>query len=68
MSHHLSLRVSEDVVARLDSESRRIGRSRSWLAKRLLDEGLRMESHPRIVFRSGPVGRRASLDGEYWLE
>ena len=61
MSRHLSLRVPEDVVARLDSESRRIGRSRSWLAKRLLDEGLRMERHPRIVFRAGPAGRRPGL-------
>ncbi|MCY4631844.1 MAG: ribbon-helix-helix protein, CopG family [bacterium] len=61
MSQHLSVRVDEDVLARLDSESRRVGRSRSWLAKRLLDEGLRMERHPGIVFRSGPAGRRAGL-------
>ena len=63
MSRHLSIRVDEDVLARLDAESRRIGRSRSWLAKQLLDEGLRMERHPGIVFRSGPAGRRAGLMG-----
>ena len=61
MSQHLSVRVDEEVLERLDSESRRIGRSRSWLAKQLLDEGLRMERHPGIVFRSGPAGRRAGL-------
>lgn len=63
MSRHLSVRVEEDVVERLDVESRRVGRSRSWLAKRLLEEGLRMERHPGIVFRSGPAGRRAGLMG-----
>jgi hypothetical protein len=63
MSRHLSVRVDEEVLVRLDAESRRIGRSRSWLAKRLLDEGLRMERHPGIVFRMGPAGRRAGLIG-----
>ena len=61
MSQHLSVRVDDEVIARLDTESRRIGRSRSWLAKQLLDEGLRMGRHPGIVFRSGPAGRRAGL-------
>ena len=27
----------------------------------LLDEGLRMQDHPGIVFRSGPAGRRPAL-------
>ena len=63
MSRHLSVRVDEDVLARLDVESQRIGRSRSWLAKQLLDEGLRMEQHPGIMFRTGPAGRRAGLIG-----
>ncbi|MGI8461501.1 MAG: hypothetical protein ACR2OC_07690, partial [Solirubrobacterales bacterium] len=26
-----------------------------------LEEGLRMEEHPGVVFRSGPAGRRAAL-------
>ena len=63
MSRHLSVRVGEEVLARLDVESRRIGRSRSWLAKQLLDEGLRMERHPGIMFRAGPAGRRPGLIG-----
>lgn len=28
---------------------------------RLVDEGMRMEDHPGIVFRDGPAGRRAAL-------
>ena len=63
MSQHLSLRVDNDVLGRLDAQSRRSGRSRSWVARRLLEEGLRMEQHPGIVFRSGPAGRRAGLMG-----
>ena len=35
----------------------------SSLAERLIDEGLRMETHPLIVFRSGPSGRRAVVIG-----
>jgi hypothetical protein len=31
------------------------------LAERLVEEGLRMEEHPGIVFRDGPTGRRAAL-------
>lgn len=33
----------------------------SGLAERLIDEGLRMDAHPGIVFRDGPAGRRAGL-------
>ena len=33
----------------------------SSTGERLIDEGLRMEAHPGIVFRDGPSGRRAAL-------
>ena len=33
----------------------------SSVGERLIDEGLRMEAHPGIVFRDGPSGRRAAL-------
>jgi hypothetical protein len=62
-SRHLSLRMEDEAFQRLEAESRRSGRSRSELAKTLLDEGLRMEAHPGIVFRNGPGGRRAALAG-----
>ena len=39
------------------------GESRSRLAARLIDEGLRVDAHPGIVFRPGPGGRRAGLAG-----
>jgi hypothetical protein len=29
----------------------------------LIEEGLRMEAHPGVVFRGGPGGRRAALVG-----
>ncbi len=60
-SRHLSVRLDADTFAELDMESRRTGESRSQLAKRLLEEGLRMAAHPGIVFRSGPAGRRPGL-------
>jgi hypothetical protein len=37
------------------------GETRSQLALRLIDEGLRMDAHPGIVFRPGPAGRRPGL-------
>lgn len=63
-SRHLSLRLRADLHERLSSRARSIvGESRSRLAARLIDEGLRMEMHPGIVFRPGPGGRRAGLAG-----
>ena len=63
MSRHLSVRVGEGLFEQLEAQSRRSGQSRSAVAKQLLEEGLRMEQHPGIVFRSGPGGRRAGLIG-----
>jgi hypothetical protein len=39
------------------------GMSLSSAANRLVDEALRMAEHPRVIFRSGPTGRRAALAG-----
>ena len=61
MSRHHSIRIGDEVFAQLEAQSQRIGQSRSAVARQLLEEGLRMEQHPRIVFRSGPGGRRAGL-------
>lgn len=63
MSRHLSVRVGEGLFEQLEAHCRRSGESRSAATKRLLLEGLRMEDHPGIVFRSGPGGRRAGLIG-----
>lgn len=62
-SRHLSIRIPDDTFTRLDEESRRSGRTRSELAKTLIEEGLRMEKHPGIMFRAGGVGRRPGLAG-----
>jgi hypothetical protein len=56
-----SIRMSERVLMRLDSGAQRRGEPKSRTAERLIDEGLRMEDHPGIVFRDGPAGRRATL-------
>jgi hypothetical protein len=66
---HLTLRVDQDSLRQLDDESRRQRVTRSELAKRFIDEGLRMEAHPGIVFRPGPAGRRPALaDGpDIWV-
>ena len=61
MSRHLSIRIGDEVFAQLEAQSQRNGQSRSAVARQLLKEGLRMEQHPRIVFRSGPGGRRPGL-------
>jgi len=56
-----SIRMSERTLARLDSGARRRGEPKARTAERLIEEGLRMEDHPGIVFRDGPSGRRAGL-------
>lgn len=61
MSRPTSLRLPDDVRARLDDESRRVSAPPSTLAVALIDEGLRMRRFPGIVFRDGPTGRRAGL-------
>ncbi len=43
--------------------SRHPGWSGSSVANRFVDEALRMEDHPGVVFRDGPTGRRAVLIG-----
>jgi uncharacterized protein (DUF433 family) len=58
-----SLRMSPRTLARLDAGARRRGEAKARTAERLIDEGLRMEDHPGIVFRDGPAGRRAALAG-----
>lgn len=39
------------------------GWSGSSAANRFVDEALRMEDHPGVIFRDGPAGRRAVLIG-----
>ncbi|MEX2195309.1 MAG: hypothetical protein WD844_08485 [Thermoleophilaceae bacterium] len=54
-------RFAAPVVERLQARARRVRRSQRELAERYIDEGMRMDDHPGIVFREGPMGRRAGL-------
>jgi len=60
-TQHISFRIDADTLSRLDALGSMTGQSRADLLNTLVDEGLRMESHPGIVFRPGPAGRRPGL-------
>lgn len=61
MSRPTSLRLPDELRARLETESLRVSSPVASLAVALLDEGLKMRRFPGIVFRDGPTGRRAGL-------
>jgi hypothetical protein len=56
-----SARWVADVLDRLQKRGEIAGLNKSRLAERYVEEGLRMDKHPGIVFRDGPTGRRAAL-------
>lgn len=59
-----SIRFDERVNERLTSHvASHPGWSGSSAANRFVDEALRMEDHPGVIFRDGPTGRRAVLIG-----
>jgi hypothetical protein len=59
-----SVRFDPDLLERLRRYVRaRPGLSASALTGRFVDEALRMEEHPGVLFREGPSGRRAVLVG-----
>jgi hypothetical protein len=55
------MRLEDAILARLERTARARKESKSALAERLIEEGLRMQRHPAIVFRDGPAGRRPGL-------
>ena len=58
----LSIRFKRlGVYERLKRGAAQRAESLSAAGERLIDEGLRMDAHPGIVFRDGPAGRRAAL-------
>lgn len=59
----VSTRYPSGTLERLERHAQRLGSSRSALIQRYVAEGLEMDEHPGIVFRSGPAGRRAGLAG-----
>ena len=60
---HRSFRPETGLLEGLQRQARQSGESLTALAERYLDEGLRHEEHPLIVFRTGATGRRAALAG-----
>ena len=63
MTNPLSIRFDAALLERLRRRAGLQDSTPSGLAQRLVDEGLRSQEHPGIVFRDGPSGRRATLVG-----
>ena len=57
------IRIEADTLRALRERSAQSGEPIVRLAQRYIDEGLRLERHPGIVFRTGPAGRRAVIVG-----
>jgi hypothetical protein len=60
-ARQFSARLNDSVLSRLERRGARVGLNKSRLAEQYIDEGMRMDDHPGIVFRDGPAGRRAGL-------
>jgi uncharacterized protein (DUF433 family) len=60
---HASFRFASRVLEALHHRAREAGLPMTALAERYVDEGLRRDEHPLIVFRDGAAGRRAALAG-----
>lgn len=63
MSRPRSFRFPDTLLASLQGRARERGESANALAERYLEEGLRRDDHPLIVFREEAAGRRAGLVG-----
>lgn len=59
----INTRVPHRVRQALEDVAKDRGVNPLSFARTLLDEGLRRERHPGIVFRDGPAGRRAAIEG-----
>ena len=59
----LSIRFDNELLDRLRRRAAVHSTTPSSLVQRLVDEGLRAQDFPGIVFRDGPSGRRAGLAG-----
>ncbi len=58
-----SLRLDDDLRDRLALAAQTAGTSLTAIVERFIKEGLDMASHPGVIFKSGPSGRRAALAG-----
>jgi hypothetical protein len=60
---NVSVRMNRQTAARIRARAEARGERLSDALRRYAEEGDRAESHPGIVFRPGPSGRRAALAG-----
>lgn len=60
---NVSVRMNRETAARIRARAEARGERLSDALRRYAEEGDRAESHPGVVFRSGPAGRRAGLAG-----
>jgi len=58
-----SIRLRPDIKTALERRAREAGLTAAALYERFIDEGLRHEDHPLIIFQTGAGGRRAVLAG-----
>ena len=58
-----AIRIESETLGALRERSAQTGEPIVRLAQRYIDEGLRLERHPGIVFRDGPAGRRPVVAG-----
>lgn len=64
VTHPRNVRFDDGVLDRLGRYVRaHPGTSASSVTNLFVDEALRSEEHPGIIFRAGPTGRRAALAG-----
>ena len=57
------IRIAAATLGALRERSAQTGEPIVRLAQRYIDEGMRLDRHPGIVFRDGPAGRRPGLVG-----
>ena len=57
------IRIESETLRALRERSEQSGEPIVRLARRYIDEGMRLDRHPGIVFRDGPAGRRAVVVG-----
>lgn len=57
------IRIESETLRALRQRSVQSGEPIVRLAERYIDEGMRLDRHPGVVFRDGPAGRRVVVVG-----
>ncbi|MBI2323803.1 MAG: hypothetical protein HYU87_02415 [Chloroflexi bacterium] len=61
MTRPFSLRMDDDTHEELVEHAERLDVNASKLVNRYVKEGLRMDEHPAVIFRTTSLGRRAAV-------